>query len=66
VISLVCTLIGLVLIFAMPPLIQSIIVQQAKDQVIMTSANEGLWGHFPGDSDTIIVRNFTFFHLNNE
>jgi len=50
----------------MPPLIQSIIVQQAKDQVIMTSANEGLWGHFPGDSDTIIVRNFTFFHLNNE
>jgi hypothetical protein len=66
VISLVCSLIGLVLIFAMPPLIQSVIVQQAKDQVIMSSANEGLWGHFPGDSNTIITRNYTFFDLINE
>lgn len=32
----------------------------------MTSDNEGLWAHFPGDTDTIIVRNFTFFKLHNE
>lgn len=64
--SIICILIGLVFIFALPPFIESMIVEQAKEQVIMTSDNEGLWAHFPGDTDTIIVRNFTFFKLHNE
>lgn len=32
----------------------------------MTPDNEQLWGHFPGKSESIILRNFTFFALQNE
>lgn len=32
----------------------------------MTPSNEGFWGHFPGDTETIILRNFTFFKFDNE
>lgn len=59
-------LIALVVIFAIPPLIEMAIVEQAKNQVIMGPDNEGLWAHFPGDTATIIVRNFTFFKFDNE
>ena len=42
------------------------IVEQVIDQVIMKHENEGLWAHFPGDTNTTITRNFTFFKLINE
>ena len=58
-------LVGIVFTFALPAVIEMAIVEQAKDQVIMTPSNEGLWGHFPGDTDTIIIRNFTFFYFDN-
>ena len=32
----------------------------------MKHENEGLWAHFPGDTNTTITRNFTFFKLINE
>lgn len=64
--SAVCFLIGFVFVFALPPFIQSMIKEQAIDQVIMKKENEGMWAHFPGDTDTIITRNFTFFQLLNE
>ena len=64
--SFVCVLIGIVFIFALPPFIQNTIVQQSIDQVIMKHENEGLWAHFPGDTNTTITRNFTFFRLMNE
>jgi hypothetical protein len=59
-------LIALVVAFALPPLIQKAIVDLAKEKVIMTSENEGQWAHFPGDTGTIIIRNFTFFKFENE
>jgi hypothetical protein len=59
-------LVGIVFTFALPAVIEMAIVEQAKEQVIMTPSNEGLWGHFPGDTDTTILRNFTFFYFDNE
>lgn len=59
-------LIALVFIFALPPLLEMVIIEQAKEQVILTSANEGLWAHIPGDTDSKIIRNFTFFKFDNE
>lgn len=38
--GLVCVLIGIVFIFAIPPFLQSQIVSQAIDQVVMTPENE--------------------------
>jgi hypothetical protein len=64
--SIIWILVSIVIIFALPPLIEMAIVEQAKEQVIMGPQNEGLWAHFPGDTATIIVRNFTFFYFDNE
>jgi len=62
----VCVLIGFVFIFALPPFLESIIKTQAIEQVVMGPENEGMWAHFPGDTDTVITRNFTFFKILNE
>ena len=59
-------ILGLLMFLAFPPLIQSQIVQQAIDQAILSPDNEKFWAHFPGDSNTIITRNYSFFHLTNE
>ena len=64
--GVVCVIIGFVFIFALPPFLENMIKSQAIDQVVMTSENEGLWAHFPGDTRTRILRNFTFFRLMNE
>jgi hypothetical protein len=54
------------MVLALPLLIEMQIVSQAKENVIISSVNEGRWAHFPGETDTQIMRNFTFFKLNNE
>jgi hypothetical protein len=59
-------LIGLVVILALPPFIHKEIISKAIDQSILQPDNEKLWAHFPGDSGCDIVRNYTFFHLDNE
>lgn len=51
---------------AFPPLIQSQIVQQSIDKAILSPDNENFWAHFPGDSKTIITRNYSFFNWTNE
>lgn len=65
VLSGICILVSLVIALAVPPLLHSVILQKAIDQVTLQSSNEGTWAHFPGDTNTIITRNFTFFTLEN-
>lgn len=43
----------------------SLIKSNVIDTVVFTSENEGLWAHFPGDSETYITRNYTFFNFTN-
>lgn len=62
----VCLMVlGLLMFLAFPPLIQGAIVQQAIDQAVLGPDNEKFWAHFPGDSGTIITRNYSFFNLTN-
>ena len=51
---------------AFPPLIQSQIVQQAIDKAVLSPDNQNIWAHIPGDSKTIITRNYSFFNFTNE
>ena len=37
----------------------------AIDQAILTHENEGLWAKFPGESGTVITRNYSFFNITN-
>ena len=64
--GVVCSLIAIVFIFALPPFLQNTIISQSIDKVVMTHENEGQWAHFPGDTRTVIIRNFTFHRLMNE
>ena len=61
----ICLLVGLVVALAVPPLLHNVIVEKAIDQVTLQPNNEGTWAHFPGDTDTVITRNFTFHKIEN-
>lgn len=63
--GITCVIVCLLLIFAIPPFLNHQIVDLAIEQVILKEDNEKLWAHFPGDSQVEIVRNYTFFTLDN-
>jgi len=63
--SIVCIAISIIMIFIMPPFINYFIKQTAIDMVVIAPGNEGFWAHFPGDSKTMITRNWTFFNITN-
>jgi hypothetical protein len=46
-------------------IIHALIKSAAIKQAILSPDNEGLWAHFPGDSQTDIYRNWTFFNITN-
>ena len=60
-----CLLTAVVVALAVPPLLHSVILQKAIEQVTFKADNEGTWAHFPGETNTTITRNFTFFTLEN-
>lgn len=51
---------------ALPAIIHSLIVKKAIEQSVLSPDNEKLWAHFPGETETIITRNYSFFNLINE
>jgi hypothetical protein len=57
---------GLLMFLLFPPLIQNQIVSQAIGQAILSPDNENFWAHFPGESKTVITRNYSFFNFTNE
>lgn len=61
-----CTIFGLILFLIFPPFLHSQIVSGAIQQSILSEDNENLWAHFPGSTNTIITRNFSFFDLVND
>ena len=65
IISCVCFAVFLALAIALPIVINSAIVSQAKDKAIMKVGNQNLWGEVPGDSGAQITRNFKFYNFTN-
>lgn len=61
----ICTLIFIVLSSISAVVLGALINGQAKDGVVLTSGTENLWAHIPGDTDTLVLRNYTFFDLEN-
>lgn len=51
--------------FLFTSLLLSAIKNMSIEQTIFTEDNQGLWAHFPGDSNVDVTRNFTFFNLTN-
>ena len=61
-----CLVFGLFLALFAHTILLHLAINGAIDQAILTPDNEGLWAHFPGDSGTVITRNYSFFNLTNE
>ena len=61
----VCSLIFIVLGVVLPIILHSLIVNMAKNNVIMTPETHGLWGMVPGDTKMLIYRTFHFFNFQN-
>ena len=59
-------IIGLIFFLAFPSLLHYLATQSAIDQAVMGPDTEKYWAHFPGESGTIITRNFSFFNMTNE
>lgn len=64
--SICCCVVGLIFFLIIPPVLHGQIISGAIEQAILSKDNEGLWAHFPGDTNTIITRNFSFFDLVND
>ena len=63
----ICLLIvGLIFCLALPPFIHSQIIEEVTDQAVLSPDNENMWAHIPGETGTIITRNYSFFQLVNE
>ncbi|CAD8186309.1 unnamed protein product [Paramecium octaurelia] len=60
-----CTVSFLVLAIIIPFVLLSVIKSQAQDEAIMSSSNYALWGQIPGDTQTYLTRDFTFFQFTN-
>lgn len=65
IVSCICFLVFLALAIALPFVIESFIVSQAKQKALMTGGNQNLWGEVPGDSQAQITRVFKFFNFSN-
>jgi hypothetical protein len=57
--------VGVVLFLGITALIQSTIYNQINQQVQLSKDNEGAWSRYPGDSGTILTRNYSFFGIMN-
>lgn len=62
----VCLVFGFILFLIMPLIIHSLVVKGAIQQAVLSKDNENFWAHFPGESNTVITRNYSFFNLINE
>ena len=58
--------IGLILFLALPSLIHSAIVNTAINSAILSKDTQKFWESFPGESGTVITRNYSFFNFTNE
>ncbi len=61
----VCSLIFIVLGVVLPIILHSLIVEMAKNNVIMTPETHNLWGMVPGDTKMLIYRTLHFFNFQN-
>lgn len=60
-----CTVLFVVLACISALVLGKIITAQAKAGVVMTASTEGLWAHVPGETETVIIREYTFFNFTN-
>lgn len=58
--------VGLLAMLVLPGLIHGQIVTTVTEQATLTPDNEGMWAHIPGQTATIITRNYSFFQIVNE
>lgn len=61
----ICTLIFIIFASISAVILGSLINSEAKKGIVMTNENENLWAHIPGDTQTDIIRNYTFFNFTN-
>lgn len=59
-------IIGLVFFLALPSVIHNVIVNTAINEAILSPDNQKFWEKFPGESGTVITRNYSFFNFTNE
>ena len=55
----------LILAIVFPIVIENVMNDQAKDSILMKADKQSLWGQIPGDTQTIIMRNFYFYNFTN-
>ena len=56
-------LVGLLLFLLLPSLIHTAIVNTAINSAILSPDNQKFWESFPGESGTVITRNYSFFNF---